>query len=94
MTWPAVIFSSLHRIASRLQVTAVSQQQDDSGITTHLKMFTLALFEVVSPAQVRELLYNRSGSHLESYSQPSRQTDRQKKRRERKTDRRKGINTS
>ena len=87
MTWLVAMSGSLRRIASRLQVTAVSQRQDDSGITTHLKMSTLALFEVTSPAQVRKLLYKRLGNHLESYRQPSNHTDRQK--RERKTDRRK-----
>ena len=49
------MFSSLHRLVSRLQGKAVSQRQDDSGLTTRLMIFTLVLFEVASPAQVGEL---------------------------------------
>ena len=49
------MFSSLHRLATFLQGKAVSQRQADSGLTTRLKMFTLVLFEVASPAQVGEL---------------------------------------
>ena len=49
------MFSSLHRLVSRLQGKAVSQRQDDTGLTTRLMIFTLVLFEVASPAQVGEL---------------------------------------
>ena len=56
---------------------AVSQRQDDSALTTHPRMFTLVLFEVVSPAQVRQFRKPFGVIH------PAKQPDRLKKERER-----------